>query len=70
MGINFDKQFCKVENTYNDVEELHDLFCSKRSRVHRNLLLLKINELQRDISYYKASLKNIYIRDDKIGKNQ
>jgi hypothetical protein len=70
MGINFDKQFYKVENTYNDVEELHDLFCSNRSRVNRNLLLLKINELQRDISYYKASLKNIYIRDDKIGKNQ
>ena len=57
MGINFDKQFYKVENTYNDVEELHDLFCNDRSRVNRNLLLLKINELQRDISYYKASLK-------------
>lgn len=70
MGINFDKQFYKVENTYNDVEELHDLFCSNRSRKNRNLLLLKIDELQHDISYYKASLKNIYIRDDKIGKNQ
>lgn len=70
MGINYDKQFYKLENSFDDVHELHQTFCSKPTRENRNLLLLKVAELQHNLSTYKATLKNIYLRDDKLGKNQ
>jgi hypothetical protein len=70
MSIDFNKQFYKIEKSFDDVHDLNNLLSSNITIANKNILLEKISELQHNLINYKTTIKNIYIKDDKIGKNQ
>lgn len=64
MGINFYKKFDKVDNDFAIVQVCHYNLVNNINNKNRNKLIESIEKLQKDLSDYKSTLKNIFLKGD------
>lgn len=61
MSINFIRCSTNVRYTYNNLEDaLHD-FQDNTTKENKEEVLNRINEMQRELSVLKSTMKNIYL---------
>lgn len=60
--INHINQFQKVKNTFEELEKEYEIFIKKTSYENRSLLKAKIQKHRTAISYFTASIDNIFLK--------